>query len=106
MSTPLLSRLASNQGAIMRHFAYKLSCALGLVLGSLTAHAGVTMTPLSSFGTNGWLAPGTTEQYLDTNNLESGLAYGNGHLYLVSHVNIGGSAANIRILNPNTGADL
>jgi len=92
----------------MRHFTYKLSCALGMILGGAAAHAGITMAPLSTFGTDGWLAPGTTEPYLDTNNLESGLAYGNGHLYLVSHANIGSPAtpANIRILDPNTGADL
>ncbi|MDW8310430.1 MAG: PEP-CTERM sorting domain-containing protein, partial [Verrucomicrobiales bacterium] len=58
---------------------------------------------------DGWLAPGEGGYaYLGTNNLERGLAYNpfTDHLYLVSRANVGGDAANIRILDKNTGADL
>ncbi len=63
-----------------------------------------TMTPLLSFGGgDGWLAPGEGGYtFLGTGNNERGLAYGNGHVYLVSRT--GGT--NVRILNPTTGADL
>jgi hypothetical protein len=62
------------------------------------------MTAYSSFGGgDGWLSPGEGGYtFLGTANLENGLAYGNGHLYLVSRN--GGNF--IRILNPDTGADL
>jgi len=67
----------------------------------------VTMTPLTTWGANGWLAPGAGGyQYLTAGNTERGLGYGNGHVYLVSRANVGGSATNVRILDPNTGADL
>jgi hypothetical protein len=64
------------------------------------------MTALTTFGTNGWLAPGTTSPYVTTGSTERGLAFGNGHLYLVSRANVGGNAVNVRILNPTTGSDL
>ena len=62
------------------------------------------MSPYTSFGGgDGWLAPGEGGYaYLGTANNERGLAYGNGHLYLVSRN--GGSF--IRILDQTTGADL
>jgi hypothetical protein len=62
------------------------------------------LSPLSSFGGgDGWLAPGEGGYtYLGTANNERGLAYGNGHVYLVSRN--GGTF--VRILNPTTGADL
>src|SRR5262245_41598888 len=76
------------------------------LLGSAICTLGqVTMVPLTTFGNNGWLAPGTSA-YLGTANNERGLGFGNGHLYLVSHANVSGTTANIRILDPNTGADL
>src|SRR5689334_25436092 len=67
------------------------------------AHA-ATLTPLTTFGGgDGWLSPGEGGYtFLGTANLERGLAYGNGHLYLVSRN--GGS--NVRILDPSTGSDL
>ena len=79
---------------------------LGVVVlfSALTAQAqdySFDMSPLTAFGNNGWLAPGTST-YLTTGSTERGLAYGNGHLYLVSRA--GGN--NVRILNPTTGADL
>ncbi len=63
-----------------------------------------TIAPLSSFGGgDGWLAPGEGGYtFLGTANNERGLAYGNGHVYLVSRT--GGT--NVRILNSTTGADL
>ncbi|PWU10130.1 MAG: hypothetical protein C5B50_26085 [Verrucomicrobia bacterium] len=77
-----------------------------LVLGSLSANAQVTLNPLTSWGNNGWLAPGGADHYVTTGTTERGLAYGNGHVYLVSRANVGGNAINIRIMDPNTGADL
>ncbi|PWU10129.1 MAG: hypothetical protein C5B50_26080 [Verrucomicrobia bacterium] len=79
-----------------------------VVLGALTASAQpVTMSPLTTWGTGGWLAPGAGGYaYLGTGNNERGLAYGNGHVYLVSHASVSGTTANVRMLDPNTGADL
>ncbi len=75
---------------------------------ALAASAQVTMTPYLSWGGgDGWLAPGEGgTAYLGTANNERGLAAGNGHVYLVSHASVGGTTANIRILNGTTGADL
>ncbi len=66
------------------------------------------MAPLSTFGGgDGWLAPGEGGYaYLGTANNERGLAFGNGHLYLVSRANVSGNANNIRILDALTGSDL
>jgi len=69
------------------------------------------LSPLATFGASGgndgWLSPGEGGYaYLGTANNERGLAFGNGHLYLVSHANVGGTTANVRILDPLTGADL
>ncbi len=84
---------------------------LAVVLMLMTASgasAAVTMAPLSSFGGgDGWLAPAEGGYgYLGTGNNERGLAYGNGHLYLVSRTNVGGVSTNVRILDPTTAADL
>ena len=67
------------------------------------ASAQVTLTPVTGFGTNGWLAPGSTP-FLGTTNNERGLAYNpvTGNLLLVSRS--GGN--NVRILDSATGADL
>ena len=66
------------------------------------------MSPFLTFGgADGWLAPGEGgTAYLGTGNNERGLAYGNGHVYLVSHANVSGTTANVRILDATTGADL
>jgi hypothetical protein len=83
---------------------------LGAALSfSLSATAQVTMAPLNTWSGNGdgWLAPGEGGYaYLGTANNERGLAFGNGHVYLVSRANVGGNALNIRILDSLTGADL
>jgi len=79
------------------------------VLGFCFAAKGqVTMTPYLSWGGgDGWLAPGEGgTAYLGTGNNERGLGYGNGHVYVVSHASVAGSAANVRILDGATGADL
>lgn len=80
-----------------------LVAALVPLAAATWAHA-ATLTAFSSFGGgDGWLAPGeggTT--FLGTANNERGLAFGNGHLYLVSRT--GGTA--VRILDASTGADL
>jgi hypothetical protein len=68
-----------------------------------------TMSPFTSFGGgDGWLAPGEGGYaYLGTANNERGMAYGNGHVYLVSRANpTGQNGNNVRILDENTGADL
>jgi hypothetical protein len=82
---------------------------LGLAFGnnqSFTAPR-LVLQRLTTFGGDGWLFPGENGSiYLGSSNNERGLAYGNGHLYLVSHASINGTAANIRILDPATGADL
>jgi hypothetical protein len=83
-----------------------LPLGISLLLGAFSSQAldSFSLSPLSSFGGgDGWLAPGEGGYaYLGTANNERGLAYGNGHLYLVSRN--GGNF--IRILNPTTGADL
>src|SRR6188768_94998 len=63
-----------------------------------------TMSPYSTFGGgDGWLAPGEGGYaFLGTGNNERGLAYGNGHVYLVSR----SGATNVRILDQTSGADL
>src|SRR3974377_2392576 len=72
----------------------------------LPASAQFSITPLSTFGSGGWLAPngvnGGTYTYLTTADTERGLAYGNNHLYLVSRN--GGDF--IRILDAQSGTDL
>jgi hypothetical protein len=57
-----------------------------LVASVLTAQAQFSISPLTGFGgTDGWLAPGEGDySYLTTGDTERGLAFGNGHLYLVT----------------------
>ena len=82
-----------------------------MFIAALTCSAQLTGTlaPLATFGGgDGWLAPGEYEDYpyLLKTNLERGLAYGNGHLYLVSRkANPRNSGNNIRILDPAIGVD-
>jgi hypothetical protein len=66
-----------------------------------------TLTPLAGFGTNGWLAPGSTP-YLTTGNTERGMSYNpfTGNLVLVARQNVGGISNNVRILSGATGADV
>jgi hypothetical protein len=86
----------------------KLTClvlASAILSVAVCGQAQFSISPLATFSPNGdgWLAPGEGGYaYLGTVNNERGLAYGNGHLYLVSRS--GGSF--IRILDPLTGADL
>lgn len=77
--------------------------AIASLLGASAALSQSTMTPLASFGTNGWLAPGSTP-YLTTGNTERGLGYNpaTGNLVLASRA--GGN--NLRVLHGTTGADL
>ncbi len=85
------------------------ACVVGLALIIAVAAQGqITLVPLNTFGGgDGWLAPGEGGYaYLGTANNERGMAYGNGHVYLVSRASVGGNALNIRMLNPVTGADL
>src|SRR5438094_3293292 len=83
----------------------RLALCLGCVLASSASIASAsTLSPLSTFGGgDGWLAPGEGGYaFLGTANNERGLAFGNGHVYLVSRT--GGNF--VRILDPLTGADL
>ncbi len=82
-----------------------LLCACALVSTQPTLAATVTMAPLATWSSNGdgWLAPGEGGYaFLGTGNNERGLAFGNGHVYLVSRS--GGTF--VRRLDPATGADL
>lgn len=80
-----------------------LASAIALTATSASFGA-ITLTPFTSFGGgDGWLSPGEGGYtFLGTANNERGMAYGNGHLYLVSR----NGGANVRILNATTGADL
>lgn len=80
----------------------------GFALFSASVSAAVSpsdlnVASLSSFGGgDGWLAPGENGySFLGTGNLERGLAFGNGQLYLVSRQ----GGVNVRRLNALTGAD-
>src|SRR5690349_4584311 len=77
---------------------------ISLLVTALSTQGQVTLSPFTTFGGgDGWLAPGEGGYtFLGTANNERGMAYGNGHVYLVSRN--GGSF--IRILDQNTGADL
>jgi hypothetical protein len=76
----------------------------GLAWVACSGQAQLVIDPLTSFGGgDGWLAPGEGGYtYLGTAENERGLAYGNGHLYLVSRA----GGLNVRRLDPLTGADL
>lgn len=79
-----------------------------VVLATLAASPALALDigvqPLTSFGGgDGWLAPGEGGYgFLGTGNLERGLGYGSGQLYLVSRA----GGVNVRRLNPITGTDL
>src|SRR5436190_6136415 len=86
-----------------------LAYAACFIVSQMAAAATITLAPLSTWSPNndGWLAPGEGgTAYLGTGNNERGLAYGNGHVYLVSHASVSGTTANVRILDQTTGADL
>lgn len=76
---------------------------LAALLGANALLAQSTMSPVATFGTNGWLAPGSAS-YIGSANNERGFAYNpvTGNLVLVSRT--GGT--NIKVLNGSTGADL
>lgn len=80
-----------------------VSLVLSTLFGAASLAAQSTMTPVSTFGTNGWLAP-LTYTYLGTANNERGMAYNpaTGNLILASR----NGGPNIRVLSGTTGADL
>src|SRR5438552_5411828 len=80
-----------------------LSALIALSILPIFSQAAV-IAPLATFGGgDGWLAPGEGGYtFLGTANNERGLAYGNGHLYLVSR----SGGTNVRILDGLTAADL
>ncbi|MBU6221663.1 MAG: hypothetical protein KGR24_02830 [Planctomycetes bacterium] len=63
------------------------------------------LSALTTFGSNGWLAPGSIA-YLGTGNNERGLAYNPStkNLVLVSRASVSGTGNNIVILNGTTGS--
>ncbi|MGE3310614.1 MAG: DUF4623 domain-containing protein [Limisphaerales bacterium] len=88
-----------------RHLAGGIALSLSTWAACSSASAvNVLVSPLSSFGSgDGWFAPGEGGYtYLGTGNLERGLAFGNGELYLVSRQ----GGVNVRRLSPITGTDL
>jgi hypothetical protein len=87
-----------------RIFALLLFLSCANFFAALPSGMAATMTAYTSFGGgDGWFAPGEGGYtFLGTANNERGLAYGNGHLYLVSRS--GGSF--IRVLDQTTGVDL
>jgi hypothetical protein len=74
---------------------------VAILTGASVASAQVTMIPLATWGGgDGWLAPGEGGYaFLGTANNERGLAFGNGHVYLVSRT----GATNVRILDATAG---
>lgn len=80
-----------------------LLCSVAALVCASLATAQATLTPVATFGTNGWLAPGSIPQ-LGTANNERGFAFNQstGNLVLVSRT--GGT--NVRVLDGTTGADL
>lgn len=85
-----------------------LLAACAVSIAAINSASAATISPLVGFGgADGWLAPGEGGYaYLGTANNERGLAFGNGHVYLVSRTSVSGSAVNIRMLDQNTAADL
>ena len=95
-------RLLCCKGIAMTFRRFHFAALLGGVVfacAASSANAQVTMTPLSTWGTNGWLAPGANA-FVTTGTTERGLAFGNGHVYLVSRA--GGN--NVEILDQNSGS--
>lgn len=90
----------------MPRLSLPLLCTASALLPAF-ASAQATMTPLPTFGTAGWLAPGSTP-YLTTGNTERGLSYNptTGNVLLVARQNVAGISNNVRILDGATGADL
>lgn len=90
----------------MNKFSLAVLCTATALALATTAQAQATLTPLPTFGTGGWVAPGSSP-YLSTLNTERGLAYNpiTGNLVLVSRQNVGGVSNNIRILNGTNGVD-
>ncbi len=74
-----------------------LSCSI--LVGTLSASAQVTITPLTSFGVNGWDAPGANA-YLTTGTTERSLTFADGDVFLTSRA----SGNSIVALNATTGA--
>ncbi|MCB9886312.1 MAG: DUF4623 domain-containing protein [Planctomycetes bacterium] len=87
----------------MPRLSLALTCAVAAALAANHATAQSTITPLATFGTGGWVAPGSSA-FVTTGNTERGLAYNptTGNLVLVSRA--GGN--NIRILDGISGLDV
>jgi hypothetical protein len=88
----------------MKNRILPVSVLVATLAGSAAAQT-YTLTPLTSFAGDGWLAPAEGGiSYVTTGNTERGLAYNNitGNLVLVSRA--GGN--NIRVLDGDSGADV
>lgn len=81
---------------------------LSVLLLATQVAAQATITPLASFGTLGWLAPGSTPYLTTLNSTERGMACNplTGNLLLVARQNVGGVSNNVRVIDGITGADL
>ena len=95
-----------------RHRWLTATCALAVVFaaglwsGLAYGQAGETLRALTTFGSNGWLAPGSIS-YLTTNDTQRGLAWNpvTKNLILVSrtNTNVVGSSTNVVVLDGLTG---
>jgi hypothetical protein len=77
--------------------------AMAVLAGSAFGQITGTMTPLSSFGTNGWANPGF-HSWLDTGNLTRGMAFNSttGNIYVASRA----GGASVQVISGLTGASL
>lgn len=79
--------------------------ALGLLAGNMlcgTAFGQASLAPLTTFGSNGWIAPGGSNPYVSTGNFERGMGWNPVTKNLVLPSRNGGNF--VAILNGTTGA--
>lgn len=107
-SNGLASRVATRSDHVFRFWAW---CTMGICMLAVAPVPAFgqspSLSPITSFGVNGWLAPGANA-YLGTSGNERGLAYNpvTKNLVLVSRANVSGTSNNIVILNGTTGSVL
>jgi hypothetical protein len=80
-----------------------LAASLALLVTGGTAFGGLVLEPLSTFGSGGWLAPGT-RPYLTSDNTQRGMTYNplTNHVYVMNRA--GGVSVNI--VDGTTGANV
>lgn len=89
----------------MPRISLPLICTASALLPAAFASAQATMTPLSTFGTNGWIAPGGANPYVTTGNTERGLSYNptTNNVVLVARQNVGGISNNVVLIDGANG---